>query len=88
MDDNILRYDHIYLVAANSISDALDRRGFITENPNGADGLVEEITDIIRKTLEGNCNKTVSTSTLDEIESVSMNWDYGGWEDDLQHQIT
>ena len=88
MDNNILRYDHIYFMAANQISEMLDRRGFFTNSPEQTEGLVEEITDIIRKTIEGDCNKTVDTSTSDEVETIPVRWDYGGWEDDLENQIS
>ena len=87
MNNDVLRYDHVYFLAANQIGEMLDRRGFVTDSSKQTEGLIEEITDIIRKTIEGNCNKTVTTSTSDEVETISVQWNYNGWEDDLQNKI-
>ena len=51
-----------YIEAAKQIADELDRRGFATDNPNGADNLIMVMADIIRKTLQGNTNFTGADS--------------------------
>jgi len=94
MDENILRYDHIYFLAATQIREMLDRRGFSTDTPEKAEGLEEEIADIVRTTLEGKCNNTITESTFQEshhkvlVGYCSSSYYEDGWGDDLQHQIT
>jgi len=91
MNDNLM-----FREVAVKIADELDSRGFATDYREGADGLVEKIEEIIRKTLTGNVNFTEATEPVQIERDIMDLFDEliysgkieDGWNGDLQNQIS
>ena len=75
--ENFMNNDLIFKTIAFKITDELDARGFVTDIPDGSDGLVDKISQIIEETLRGNTNYT----QIDEINE-------DGWSFDLPNQVS